>query len=96
MKDLQQIFKTIDGERDFKVRRANKLTLASLVKYLQYSNKGISSYDMDNFLQGNQFADVFQELLNNSIITENKNGNYILNNKSKEIIFSQYQENNYK
>lgn len=93
MKDLQQIFKTIDGERDFKVRRANKLTLASLVKYLQASNKGISSYDMNNFLQDNRFADVFQELLNNSIITENKNGNYILNNNSKEANFYYYQEN---
>ena len=86
MKSLQQIINTIESEQDDSIRRNNKVTLYSLVNYLHDGHKGISRYDMDNFLGENQFSAIFQELLNISIISENEKGQFVLNDDVKDRI----------
>lgn len=92
MKSLQQIFNTIETEQDIGVRRANKVTLYSLVNYLHAARKGISKFDMDNFLGQNSFSSVFQQLLSNSIVLENKKGDYVLNEDVKDLVLPSFQK----
>ena len=92
MNSFQQIFSTIDTEQDISARRANKVTLYSLVNYLHASRKGISKFDMDNFLGQNSFSLVFQQLLSNSIVIENKVGNYVLNDGVKDLVLPSFQK----
>lgn len=80
MNILQDIINIIDSNPDVSVSRANKNTLYSLLNYLHTGHKGISKYDMNNFLRTNQFSPIFQELVKSSIIKENPNSNYTLNN----------------
>ena len=73
-------------DQDASLRRTNKVTLCSLLNYLQAGHKGISKYDMDNFLGENKFSIIFQELLHNSIVTENEHKNYVLNDDIKDLL----------
>ena len=59
-----------------------------MVKYLQAGHTGISKFDMEIFLSNNRFKPIFQDLFNNTIIKENKNGNYILNEDFKDLFDS--------
>lgn len=92
MKNFDQVFSTIESEQNASIRRANKATLFSLVNYLFESHAGISKYNMENFLRDNQFLPIFQQLLSNTIVTEQENGNFILNNDFKDVIPTFLQE----
>lgn len=92
MDTFQQIVKTIESEQDANIRRTQKVTLYSTLKYLQAGRTGISKFDMDNFLTGNRFLPIFQELLHHSIVIQNANSNYILNDNVKDLLPSFLQE----
>lgn len=86
MYNLRQIVKAIEKEQDTSIRRTQKVTLYSMVKYLQTGRTGISEFDMNNFLTGNSFMPVFQELLSQSIVIQNNKSNYVLNADVKDLI----------
>jgi hypothetical protein len=79
MNTLQHVFDKIEAEQDASIRRSNKSTFYTLINYLEASRKGITKRDMGNFLNGNKFSEIFQELLDKSIIEQNQEGNYLLN-----------------
>ena len=83
MKSLLNVLKSIETESDSKSRQTNKTTFFTLLNYLQLSRKGISEYDMENFLRGNAFSVIFQKLVDNSIIEKSEKGNYYLNDTTK-------------
>jgi hypothetical protein len=85
MKSLRQIYNTIESEQDVIIRRENKITLFSLINYLQTANKGISKYDMEHFLKENRFSKIFEDLIKNTIVKENENGYFVLSKESKGL-----------
>ena len=92
MKTLIDIFESIETEPNAEVRRYNKSTFYTLINYLEASRKGISEYDMQHFLENNQFSVVFQELVEKSIVEQAENGNYILNAEVKSHISPAFDE----
>ena len=88
MHQIYTLLNAIETEQNTTIRRSQKVTLYSMVKYLQAGHTGISKFDMENFLSNNCFKPIFQDLLTNTIIKENKNGYYILNEDFKDILDS--------
>ena len=86
MKSIIDIFNSIETKQENSIGRSNKRTFYTLLNYLQASHKGISKFDMEHFLSGNRFSNVFQELLANSIVTESKNNYYVLRKDIKDSI----------
>ena len=86
MNALKHIYDEIETESDSNVRRMNKISLYTLVNYLEATESLPEFVIKKQFLNGKEFSNTFQKLISSSVVEQTENGNYKLNSQFKAEI----------